>query len=182
MKVEQLTKERDGYKEAFHSKNTKELRHMYGDDKDSLPVRHQMHVDQLTKEKEKLKASLATVQSEYDNLHGKYKSMQKKLKATGAAIKEEMSNAIVKEAREHFKKYLWPTKKLVDAQDADEVEGLTKSIYDGIKVAQKFEEEGGRYELDYDEFHRIYSKMIMDYVSTMRSTCQTECKKAIMGK
>ena len=81
------------------------------------------------------------------------------------------------------KKYLWPTKKLVNAQDADEVVAdLTKSIYDGIKVAQKFEEAGGRYEMDYDEFHHIYSKMIMEYVSTMRSTCQTECKKAVMGK
>ena len=88
----------------------------------------------------------------------------------------------MKESREYFKKYLWPTRKLVDAQDVDEVEGITKSIYDGIKVAQKFEEEGGRYEMDYDEFHRIYSKKIMEHVSTMRSTCQTECKKAIMCK
>ena len=190
MKVEQLQNERDGYKKALHQSNMKGLSQLYLEEADKLPGNldqyedgaHDLRVAQLTKEKEDLKAKLAAVEKDYGDLHGKYNSMLTKLKATGKALKEEISDAVTKAAREYFKKFLWPTKKLVDAQDVDEVAGVTKSIYDGIKEAQQFEKEGGRYQMDYDNFHRIYSKKIVEHISTMRSTCQTECKKAVMGK
>ena len=190
IKVEQLEKERDGYKQALHDSNMKGLSQLYLDEADKVPGNldqyedgaHDLRVAQLTKEKEDLKAKLAAVEKDYGDLNGKYNSMLTKLKATGKALKEEISGEVVKQAREYFKTHLWPMKKLVDFQDVDEVEAVTKSIYDGIKEDQQFEKEGGRYQLDFDNFHRIYSKKIVEHISTMRSTCQTECKKAVMGK
>ena len=189
MEVEKLTGERDRHKKLLHDAKMTAVKEMHSVQEDRVPGNvdqyedgaHDLRVAQLTKEKQDLQAKLAAVESDYNTLNGKFKSMQKRLKSTGAAIKEEMSDAIVKASREYFKKYLWPRKKLLDTQDTEEVEELVKSIYNGIKVAQKFEEEG-RYQMDFDEFQRVYTKMITEHVSSMRSTCQNACKETVMGK
>ena len=102
MEVDKLRGERDGHKKSLHDHaNMSTVKEMHLGQEDGVPgnvdqcedgAHDDLRVAQLTKEKQDLQAKLAAVESDYNTLNGKFKSMQKRLKSTGVDCANLSSN------------------------------------------------------------------------------------------
>ena len=138
-------------------------------------------VSQLKELKKKDDKEYNALVDKFDNCKERLDQCYEVLKSKNQAIPAEECGDIREAARAFLKDVLFRTNRLTSSSNPQQVKDLMKKVYNGIKKEMGFEEEGDD-KLEFKEFHRIYSKKLMEYYSGLRSNVQSACKAAIMGK
>ena len=138
-------------------------------------------VSQLKELKKKDDKEYNALVDKFDNCKERLDQCYEVLKSKNQAIPAEECGDIREAARTFLKDVLFRTNRLTSSSNPQQVKDLMKKVYNGIKKEMGFEEEGDD-KLEFKEFHRIYSKKLMEYYSGLRSNVQSACKAAIMGK